>query len=375
MSEKLKYSGLDVVSKLRQATVVEAVDKIDWSRGSDAPLVVEFDPTSACNLACPDCISIKLLNKGGIPRKRTKEICEEFVEAGVQAVILIGGGEPLAHPDIGWVIEYLAGNGVKLGLTTNGVLIDRYLGLIAEHVDWCRVSIDAGTDETFRHFRPNLKGSSELGRVVRNMRKLASEKTGKLGYSFLLLTEFGEDGEVTRSNVDEIFEAAALAKDIGCDYFEVKPSFDLDHFLVQQPSDLMRVAKRQIDQALTLADETFRIAGATNLHFTLQQLGREQPKPYTECKVSQLRTLVTPSGAYVCPYYRGNEDKKIGDLTKQTLKEMWSGKQRLKVMEDLDPSKDCRFHCIRHQSNLALEDMAMAGPGSVAPIDDYDPFI
>ena len=270
-------------------------------------------------------------------------------------------------------MDYLSSNDIKLGLTTNGILISRYLDLIAERVDWCRVSMDAGTSDTFKHFRPNAKGTSEFERILENMRQLSAKRSGKLGYSFLILTEFNRDGTVKRSNIDEIYQAAQIAREIGCDYFEVKPSFDLDHFLIEQPGDLMATAKTQIDQCLLLEREGFKIAGATNLRYTLDLLGREQPKDYSTCRVSQLRTLVTPSGMYPCPYYRGAPDKKIGDLRHQTLAQVWSGKKRLAVMEQLDPSKDCRFHCIRHQSNLELEDMINSD--SVEAVPDYDRFI
>ena len=373
MNDALKYSGLDVVSKLRQQSVVDKVNSVDWSQGSDSPLVVEFDPTTACNLACPDCISIKLLNQGGFERQRIREICQEFVDGGVKAVILIGGGEPLAHPDIGWVMEFLSSHDIKLGLTTNGILISRYMDIIAEQVSWCRVSMDAGTSETFRHFRPNAKGTSEFDRILENMRQLSARRKGKLGYSFLILTEFDREGRVKSSNVGEIYQAAQIAREVGCDYFEVKPSFDLQHYLIEQPGDLMALAKEQIDLALGLERDDFKIAGATNLHFTLEQLGREQPKEYSRCNVAQLRTLVTPSGMYPCPYFRGAPDKRIGDLRHQTLSDVWNGKKRLEVMDKLDPSKDCRFHCIRHSSNLELEDMIAHPPTETVP--DYDPFI
>ena len=127
---------LNLTNKLHQTSVLERVKAVDWSTTSSAPMVVEFDPTTACNLACPDCISRDLLNQGFFSRKRIRELTVEMVRAGVKAVILIGGGEPLAHPEIGWVIEYLGSHGVQIGITTNGLLIERYLEPIAEYASW-----------------------------------------------------------------------------------------------------------------------------------------------------------------------------------------------------------------------------------------------
>ncbi len=123
---------LHLARKLLQSSVVERIRQIDDQGRSPAPLVVELDPTTACNLACPDCISGTLLNKGGFQRQRLRELTQEIVEMGVRAVILIGGGEPLAHPETGWVIDYLGRHDVHVGVTTNGILIDRYLEVLAE---------------------------------------------------------------------------------------------------------------------------------------------------------------------------------------------------------------------------------------------------
>lgn len=227
-------SSLDLKLKLRQVSVLERISQIDWAKGSRAPLVVELDPTTACNLACPDCISRDLLNKDRFSNERLRELGRELVTAGVKAVILIGGGEPLAHPDIGWLIEHLGSHGVQLGLTTNGLLIDRHLDAIAKYFRWTRISMDAGTPETFQRIRPDRSGKSQFAKALANCEALARVKKGTLGYSFMLYTEGKFDPsrakdapEIGFTNVREIFTAAKLAKSFGCDYFEVKPMYDI----------------------------------------------------------------------------------------------------------------------------------------------------
>ena len=86
-----------------------------------------------------------------------------------------------------------------------------------------------------------------------------------------------------------------------------------------------------------------------------------EPKDYKRCAVSEMRTLVAPSGAYICPYFRGCSDKKIGDANTQSFAEIWEGQRRAEVSAATDPSRDCRFHCIRHQSNLLMEEMLAGG--------------
>lgn len=365
---------LNLRRKLLQESVVKRIDEVRADGKSSAPWVVELDPTSACNLACPDCISKDLLNQGGFERQRLREIAEELVEIGVRAVILIGGGEPLAHKETEWVIDYLGSHGVHVGVTTNGTLINRHLDVLAKHTKWVRVSVDAGTADTFQYFRPSPNGISKFDEVIDNMREFAKHKTGKLGYSFLLLSDFDHEGKrPPRTNFEEVVTAAHIAKDIGCDYFEIKPCYDFDHFLIDQPEEYLAKARQQIDLARELTDEDFRVITPATLDFVLNNEPLVQPKDYNRCVVSEMRTLVTPSGAYVCPYFRGMPRKMIGDPTTQSIKEIWDSQQRQDVTCSTDPSKDCRFHCIRHKSNMVIEDMLKGTDHDT--VDDYDMFI
>lgn len=370
---------LNLKLKLSQRSIVEHLQGINWNQGTKSPLVVEFDPTTACNLACPDCISRDLLNQKLFTRERIKELVQEMVDAGVKAVVLIGGGEPMAHPEIGWVIETFMKNNVRLGLTTNGLLLDKHLDLVGQAMSWTRVSMDAGTTEVYGRIRPNHAGKSEFDRAVKNMKALAKVKKGKLGYSFMMFSEGKFDPENPTpdsgfSNIPDVVTAAKLAKEIGCDYFEIKPMYNIHHYAITQKQELMDYAKQQVAEASKLEDEKFRVLKATKLNAVLNGEPNIEPKDYHRCAVSQLRTLVTPSGVYVCPYFRGRPDKKIGDVNDTSFKEMWSGQERAKVMEKLDPSVDCRMHCIRHDSNLILEDM-IAGNMPARVVEDFDFFI
>ncbi len=364
---------LHLARKLLQESVVERLREVGETGRSSAPWVVELDPTTACNLACPDCISGSLLNQGGFTRERLREITKEIVEAGVRAVILIGGGEPLAHPETRWVIDYLGDHDVHVGVTTNGILINRHLKVLAEKTRWVRISMDAATPETFQYFRPSPTGRSMFGRIVDNMRTLAEVKRGKLGYSFLLLSDVAEDGTVKRSNLHEVYQGALVAKEAGCDYFEVKPSYDMGHFLIKQPERELAEARRQIAAIKELETENFRILAPVNLQHVLDNKPMVEPKDYKRCVVSEMRTLVAPSGAYVCPYFRGCGDKNIGDPNTQSFAEIWHGQQRAAIMDQTDPSRDCRFHCIRHRSNLLMEEILDGA--EVDTVADFDRFI
>lgn len=369
---------MDIKNKLHQEFVVDKVKNTDWESGSSAPLVVEFDTTEVCNLACPGCISEDLVcNKTSFSKERLLGLAEEMYEAGVKAVILIGGGEPLAHPAVGEFMEYLGSHDVSIGITTNGSFIDRYQDTIAKYSDWTRVSVDAATEETFHRLRPSKSGESEFAHVIGNMKSLAKVKKGKMGFSFLIRTQ--ADGFGIASNIDEIFEAAKLAREIGCDYFEVKPSYNYaggqDHALVRHEKEDMEKARQEIEKLDRLETDQFSIIKAINLADSLACVDRRQEKAYTRCPISELRTLVSPSGVYICPYWRGKEAYKIGNVHEMSFQEMWESQRRKDVMAYTDPHLKCKFHCLRHDSNIELLRMVQAMEGSIEKVKEYDRFI
>lgn len=365
---------LDLVDKLFQASLWPDVEAVAAGESLAAPVVVELDPTSFCDMRCPECISIELLNAGRFPRERLLSLAAEFAELGVRAVILIGGGEPLMHNAVGDVIDILGRAGIAVGLTTNGTMIHRYLEPIAEFGSWTRVSVDAGTAETFERFRPHRTGRNLFEQVIGNMRRLAEVKTGSLGYSFLLVARTTADGHLVESNFGDVAAAAALARDIGCDYFEIKPTYDLAHFLVAQPPALGELLADQLRQAHETATEGFEVLSNGTLATVMDQRRYVEPKDYHHCPVAELRTLVTATGAYVCPYHRGNPHARYGDPLTESFADMWSGRRRQEVKTRIDPATECRFHCIRHQSNLLLLRMAHEDLSSEV-VPDHDPFL
>lgn len=351
---------MNLVSKLHQPIVLDYLGSFDLDQGSRFPFIVELDPTEVCNLKCKGCISDDVMHsRNSFSGSRLLRLADEFAEAGVGGVILIGGGEPLAHPQAGEFMEKLGQYGIQIGITTNGCFIGKYTDVIARYAHWTRVSLDAGTDETFLHLRPSKAGRSLFENIISSMRELAKHKKGKLGYSFLIRTE--ADGFGIRSNISDMYPAAMLAKEIGCNYFEVKPSYrfanNSDHYLVQHDKAAMLEARKELNRCQMLAEPGFDIVLSRNLEHSLNGTQSFQPKTYHTCPAAQVRTLLCPSGAYVCPYFRGKSNMCIGEVHETSFMDMWHGEQRRFVMERLDPARHCKMHCIRHQTNIELRRM------------------
>jgi len=372
---------MKLTNKLYQDFVIEKLRDSDWESGNSGPLVIELDPTAVCDLACPGCISEDLVSIGNsFSNDKLMEMGQEFIDYGVKAVILIGGGEPLAHPKTGELITLLGENDIHIGITTNGSFIHKFIEPIAEYSNWTRVSMDAASDGVFTNLRPTKGGKSKFSKIVDNMRMLAKVKKGELGYSYLIQTE--ADGPGIKSNIHEIYDAAVLARDIGCDYYEVKPTYqfrdDAVHKLMKHDPKLMEEAKIEIARLDDLESEDFKIMKAINLDYALNSVDVEQPKSYKKCPSTHLRTTIAPSGAFICPYWRGKDDYNIGDLNKMTFKEMWDGVKRKEVMDRTDISVDChQIHCLRHDTNDTCIDLKnkLDNKENIPLIDEFDRFI
>lgn len=377
---KNKNHALSLYEKIFQKDVVHRIRENGQDNPTPRPWVVELDPTTACNLACHGCISANLLNQGGFKRERLKELAREFKEIGVKAVVLIGGGEPMAHPEFGTIVDYFYENDIHVGVTSNGTLIDKYLESLAYRTKWVRISVDAGCEEVFQQYRPHISGKSQFNKVIEGMKKISQIKKTKLGYSFLVLEKQGADrkgvengSNYVETNATDIFKAAKLAKEIGCDYFEVKPSFDPFHFLNDTSKLMTNIIKSELDLCKDLRDENFNIISPYTLERTMDG-EKKQEKEYSRCLTAEMRTVLSPSGAYVCPYHRGNTNLKIGDPNVESFKDIWYGKTRKEIMEKLDPKKHCEFHCIRHRTNQELEKMDK-NSDNIKISENFDRFI
>lgn len=88
--------------------------------------------TDRCNLRCFYCMpeeGIELMEKNSIMTlEEIIEMTRTFRDLGVDTVRLTGG-EPLVRKNFGFLVEELAKLGVTLKLTTNGIVLDKYLDL------------------------------------------------------------------------------------------------------------------------------------------------------------------------------------------------------------------------------------------------------
>jgi GTP 3',8-cyclase len=125
--------------------------------------------TDKCNLRCHYCMPVNasFMNECNyLSTDEYHEIISELCEFGLEE-LRITGGEPLMRKSFSEIIERFSRLPLKkIGLTTNGVLLDKHLVELKKYnVTHLNVSLDSLNAETFR----KITNGNQLSRVLENI--------------------------------------------------------------------------------------------------------------------------------------------------------------------------------------------------------------
>lgn len=148
--------------------------------------------TERCNLRCAYCMpadGVELSPKSHIMTyEEIYSIAKIFVKHGVRKIRLTGG-EPLVRKDISTILEKLATLPVELSITSNAVIIDRFIKMLkTNNVTKINVSLDSLNENKFKH----ITRRHEFKRVYYNILLLIKEGfTVKI--NVVVMKDFNED--------------------------------------------------------------------------------------------------------------------------------------------------------------------------------------
>lgn len=339
---------------------------IKRGRPIPSPVLVTVDPTNVCNFNCVWC------NAELIRQKRKRALSGEMLtaladflprwgqrntgfKAGVESVCVAGGGEPLLNPATGDFIDRLIANGIEVGIVTNGSHLIENIDALSQ-CTWVGVSMDAGTSKTFdklKGLKPEKKYFDEIIEGIAGLADYAKRQNSRLGlkhpaygvsYKYLLY----------KDNISEVYQAAKLAKEIGCKNIHFRPAgttwdkIGTDN-QITFTSDEIALFKEQIAKAMELDDETFGVYGVTH-KFNSQF----EPSNYFEKCYSIFMTAVfmPPSeknaakDAFVlglCCDRRGDEKLELASNIEDVEKidSLWGGKRHWKMHDAINVAAEC----------------------------------
>jgi MoaA/NifB/PqqE/SkfB family radical SAM enzyme len=340
----IRSIAVQEMSNLKAAWHIERIAALRAGRDI-APTHVQIILSDLCNQDCHFCAyrmeggfsTAQFADEEGnrnpkrfIPTAKVKEILSDCAAAGVGAIEFTGGGEPTVHPDWMEILGFAQGLGMETGLVTNAVRMRP--NPVLERLVWLRISLDAGTPETYERIRR----SKAWPQVMRNISYAGTLKGPLVGVGFV----------VTRENHNELLQACQLTKNLGVPYVRISAMFS--NFGAGYYDGLESNIEEQIAHAKALLeDERFHIVDF--FRNRVEDLRLAAPD-YGFCGYQQFVVYIGGNQkVYTCCTNAYTPHGEIGDLTHMRFSE-WLAKTR---RYDYDP-KRCH-HCQFNDKNRVIE--------------------
>ena len=182
------------------------------------PFSLSIEPTTACNLGCPECPSG--LKKFTRPTGKMDLLFHRAVLKSVgKQVFYINyyfQGEPFLHPQFLDLIKEAKKQKIYTSTSTNAHFIDQVKAdeIVHSGLDRLIISIDGMTQETYKNYRVNGK----LSKVIEATKCLIASKNKLKSSTPHLIFQF----LAVRQNEHEVPAVFKLAKEIGIEEVRIK---------------------------------------------------------------------------------------------------------------------------------------------------------
>lgn len=270
------------------------------------------------------------------------EILDDCEEMGVGGIQLTGGGEPTVHPKHLQVFKDVLSRDMELALVTNGVLLGEAAQETLVDAAWVRVSVDAGTPESYASIR-NV-GEKMWDKVWENIANLAKKRNQARTEMIL-----GVGYVITKDNWRDLLQGVAKAKDSGADNIRISAVFQSDdeHYFAEfyeAAADLCKQAVRMFQ------DKNFRVFN--NFGDRVADLVQHSPD-YSFCGYQQFTTYIGGDlNVYRCCVLSYNERGIIGSLKFQTFAELWDSQNKQDDFDNFD-ARGCE-RCPFNEKNRTI---------------------
>ena len=182
------------------------------------PISISIEPTTTCNLKCPECPSglRKFSRKTGTITDQTiNRIIDQFSKELIYVTFYFQG-EPLLHPKFAEYVKLLKKEKLIIGTSTNAHFLteETSKNIIDSGLDRLIISLDGSTAETYKKYRKG--GDFDL--VLKNIKAFMKQKKElKANFPFVELQFI-----VFKHNEHQIEDIKTLAKDLGVDTLSLK---------------------------------------------------------------------------------------------------------------------------------------------------------
>jgi radical SAM protein with 4Fe4S-binding SPASM domain len=190
------------------------------------PVSISFEPTTSCNLRCPECPSgLRAFTRptGMLKRDFFKETIDQLHKELLYLVFYFQG-EPYLNPDFLDMVKYASAKKIYTATSTNAHYLndDNAKRTIESGLDRLIISIDGTTQDVYEQYRVGGKLAKVLegAKNVVKWKKEMKSKTPFIVFQFL----------VVKPNEYQIEDVKKLGKEIGVDdvWFKTAQVYDYE---------------------------------------------------------------------------------------------------------------------------------------------------
>lgn len=287
------------------------------------PTIVEIEPTTSCNLRCPQCPSgLREFTRdtGMLDLPLYKKVIDELYPELVY-LILYFQGEPFLNKFFLEFVKYAASKNIYTATSSNAHYFTDEMAkaTVESGLDRLIISIDGTTQDTYGKYRigGNLEKVIEGTQNLLRWKKELNKKTPHIIWQFIAF----------KHNEHQIPEIKKLAKQIGVNELGIKTAqiYDYQHTdeLIPENNKLARYKK-------------------TDAGYVIKN------KLLNHCWRMWRGSVITWDGLVVPCCFDKDAKHRFGDVSKQTFKEIWHSetynifrKAVLKSRKEIDICTNC----------------------------------
>lgn len=264
------------------------------------PISISFEPTTSCNLRCPECPSgLRAFTRptGMLQKNFFKDSIDQLAPR-LSYLIFYFQGEPFLNPDFLEMVRHAASKKIYTATSTNAHYLTDAIAkrTVESGLDRLIISIDGTTQQTYQQYRVGgrldkvLQGAAH---IVKWKRELKS-KTPFVIFQFL----------VVRHNEHQIEDVKKLAHETGVDavWFKTAQVYDFENDPNQLIPTLNKYSRYKKD-----AHGVMAFKGNNKKH----------------CWRLWHGSVITWDGAVVPCCFDKDAQHKLGDLKQLPFKELW----------------------------------------------------
>ncbi|MEO5501778.1 MAG: radical SAM/SPASM domain-containing protein [Ginsengibacter sp.] len=276
------------------------------------PISISFEPTTSCNLRCPECPSglRQFTRPTGMLKKDFFTDTIDDIYKEISYLIFYFQGEPYLNRDFLEMVKYAAAKGLYTATSTNAhYLTDEIAKKTVESgLDRLIISIDGTTQEVYQQYRRggNLEKVIQGAKNIVKWKKELKSKTPFVFFQFL----------VVKPNEHQVEDIKLLAKEVGVDEVRFKTAQVYDY--ENDPNQLVPINEKYS-------------------RYKKNKDGKNiaKNKLANHCGKLWQANVITFDGAVVPCCFDKDAAHKLGDLKKESFKSIWQNEEYKNFRKEL----------------------------------------